>query len=104
MPTGCLPCRLARAAFYREPLPPSTGAVATIFKIEIDATGGTAYTLMGINQFVAVPYALHAKTAENGFSGSYNDLTNVPAFRPRSHQRQLQRPAEPFQRCSMAPS
>ncbi len=33
---------------------------------------------MGISQFVSVPYALHATTADNGFSGNYNDLSNKP--------------------------
>jgi hypothetical protein len=32
-------------------------------KIEVDATGGTNYVLMGSQQFVSVPYALHANTA-----------------------------------------
>jgi hypothetical protein len=32
-------------------------------KIEIDAAGGTNYTLMGTQQFVSVPYALNAATA-----------------------------------------
>ena len=32
-------------------------------KIEIDATGGTTYALMGTQQLVSVPYALHAATS-----------------------------------------
>jgi hypothetical protein len=47
-------------------------------KVEIDPTGGTNYVLAGISQLLSVPYALFAKTAENGFSGNYNDLTNKP--------------------------
>ncbi len=47
-------------------------------KVEIDPTGGTNYGLAGTTQFAAVPYSLHAKTADNGFSGNYNDLTNQP--------------------------
>jgi hypothetical protein len=39
--------------------------------------GGVA---MGTCQLLSVPYALHAKTAENGFSGNYNDLTNKPTL------------------------
>lgn len=33
-------------------------------KTEIDPTGGTNYTITGVNQLLSVPYALHAKTAE----------------------------------------
>jgi len=32
-------------------------------KVEMDATGGSNYTLMGTTQLVSVPYALHAETA-----------------------------------------
>ena len=35
---------------------------------------------MGTSQLLSVPYALYAKTAENGFSGDYNDLSNTPDF------------------------
>jgi hypothetical protein len=34
--------------------------------------------LMGTSQLMSVPFALHAKTAENVFSGDYNDLANTP--------------------------
>jgi Protein of unknown function (DUF1566) len=34
--------------------------------------------VFGTSQLLSVPYALYAKTAENGFSGNYNDLTNKP--------------------------
>ena len=34
-------------------------------QIEMDASGGTSYTLMGTSQLLSVPYALHAKTVEN---------------------------------------
>lgn len=47
-------------------------------KTETDPTGGTAYNITGVSQLLSVPYALHAKTAGNGFSGNYNDLTNKP--------------------------
>ncbi len=47
-------------------------------KTETDPLGGTSYTITGTSQLLSVPYALHAKTAENGFSGDYNDLTNTP--------------------------
>jgi uncharacterized protein (TIGR02145 family) len=38
----------------------------------------TSYTITGTSQLLSVPYALHAKTADNGFSGNYNDLINKP--------------------------
>jgi hypothetical protein len=47
-------------------------------KTETDPTGGTNYTISGTSQLLSVPYALHAKTAENGFSGNYEDLSNKP--------------------------
>jgi hypothetical protein len=49
-------------------------------KTETDPTGGTNYTISGTSQLLSVPYALHAKTAENGFSGNYNDLLNKPSL------------------------
>ncbi len=33
---------------------------------------------MGASQLLSVPYALHAKTADNMFSGDYTDLSNTP--------------------------
>ncbi len=35
---------------------------------------------MGTSQLLSVPYALYALRAGNGFSGSYNDLTNKPSL------------------------
>lgn len=49
-------------------------------KTETDPGGGTNYTISGTSQLLSVPYALHSKTAENGFSGSYNDLNNKPVL------------------------
>ncbi len=49
-------------------------------KTETDPTGGTNYTITGISQLLSVPYALHAKTADNGFSGNYADLSNAPTI------------------------
>jgi hypothetical protein len=45
-------------------------------KTETDPTGDTTYTITGTSQLLSVPYALHAKNAENviGFSG---DLGNA---------------------------
>ena len=34
-------------------------------KTEIDATGGSGYTITGTSELLSVPYALHAKTAES---------------------------------------
>ena len=34
-------------------------------KTETDPLGGTSYTIIGTSQLLSVPYALHAKTAEN---------------------------------------
>lgn len=34
-------------------------------KTEIDPTGNNSYSIEGISQLISVPYALHAKTAEN---------------------------------------
>ena len=47
-------------------------------KTEADPAGGTNYTISGTSQLLSVPYAIYAKTAENGFSGNYYDLTNKP--------------------------
>ena len=49
-------------------------------KIEMDATGGSNYQLMGASELLSVPYALNAKSADNVFSGDYNDLTNQPTI------------------------
>jgi hypothetical protein len=54
------------------------GAGIYFLKVDMDPAGGTAYQPMGISQLSSVPYALNAKTAENGFSGNYNDLSNKP--------------------------
>jgi hypothetical protein len=51
---------------------------AYFIKAEIDPAGGTNYTITSTTQLLSVPYALYAKTAGNGFSGNYNDLTNKP--------------------------
>lgn len=47
-------------------------------EIEMDAAGGTNYLSMGTSELLSVPYALHAKTAGNVFSGDYTDLSNAP--------------------------
>jgi hypothetical protein len=50
-------------------------AAAKFLKIEVDATGGTNYTLMGSQQFVSVPFALHAATAA-GVNNQWQFNTN----------------------------
>ena len=47
-------------------------------KTETDPYGGTNYTIEGTQQLLSVPYALYAGSAANSFSGSYNDLTDLP--------------------------
>jgi hypothetical protein len=47
-------------------------------RIAVDPEGGSAYVETGTFQLLSVPYALHANTAGNVFSGDYNDLTNTP--------------------------
>ena len=49
-------------------------------KTETDPTGGSNYTITGTSQLLSVPYALYAKSAENTFSGDYNDLSNAPTI------------------------
>jgi len=56
------------------------GSGTYFLKTETDPTGGTNYTISGTSQLLSVPYALHAKTADNGFSGNYDDLSNKPAL------------------------
>jgi len=36
-------------------------------KTEIDPAGGTSYSISGTHQLLSVPYAINAKTADNGF-------------------------------------
>ncbi|MEA1979518.1 MAG: DUF1566 domain-containing protein [candidate division Zixibacteria bacterium] len=45
-------------------------------KTETDPTGGTSYTITGTSQLLSVPYALHAKTAEN-LTGNLNEKDPV---------------------------
>ncbi|MBO4480940.1 MAG: fibrobacter succinogenes major paralogous domain-containing protein [Bacteroidales bacterium] len=47
-------------------------------EVAIDPNGGNNYTIVSSQQLLSVPYALYAQTAGNGFSGSYNDLTDLP--------------------------
>lgn len=56
------------------------GSASHFMKVEVDITGGSVYTDMGTVQLLSVPYALHAGSAANSFSGNYSDLTGVPDF------------------------
>ena len=46
-------------------------------KTETDPTGGTNYNITGISQLMSVPYALHAKTAENVSVYTTNQITSL---------------------------
>ncbi len=46
-----------------------------VLQIELDATGGTIYTVMGTTSFVSVPYALRAKYAENVTSSTHEKMS-----------------------------
>lgn len=52
-------------------------------KVEMDASGGTSYTLMGTSQLISVPYALVANKAADM---QLNDLTDVDASSPMTNQ------------------
>ena len=45
-------------------------------EMAVDVTGGASYTVIGTSQLMSVPYALHAKTAENVLNDLDNDPTN----------------------------
>lgn len=44
----------------------------------VDVTGGTSYTVIGTSQLMSVPYALHAKTAENILNDAVDDADSDP--------------------------
>ncbi|RZJ31035.1 MAG: hypothetical protein EOO48_03310 [Flavobacterium sp.] len=47
-------------------------------KTATDSKGGTNFNIVGVSELTAVPYALHARSVDNMFSGNYNDLANKP--------------------------
>ncbi|WP_309640765.1 hypothetical protein [Flavobacterium sp.] len=54
-------------------------ADATYFvKTATDVNDGADFDIVGVSEFLSVPYALHALTAENAFSGDYGDLIGAP--------------------------
>lgn len=46
------------------------------FKVELDAAGGSNYTLMGTSQLLSVPYALYAENAGGSIGDEDQDSTN----------------------------
>jgi len=44
------------------------GSDTYFIQVEMDASGGTSYTLVGTSQLLSVPYALHATTADSATS------------------------------------
>jgi|GEM_PF-1192694 len=44
----------------------------------VDVTGGTSYVVMGTSQLMSVPYALHAKTADNILNDQVDDADANP--------------------------
>ena len=44
----------------------------------VDVSGGTSYAVMGTSQLMSVPYALHAKTAENVTNDMVDDADADP--------------------------
>jgi hypothetical protein len=55
-------------------------------EISADVTGGTSYSSLGTQQLMSVPYALHAKTSDDSFSGDYNELINQPTIPTNTSQ------------------
>lgn len=53
-------------------------------KTETDPTGGTSYTITSTSQLLSVPYALHAKTAEN-VTGIINETDPVYTSSPAAN-------------------
>jgi hypothetical protein len=47
-------------------------------KTATDVNGGADFDIVGVSELLSVPYALNARTAENAFSGRYDDLTGTP--------------------------
>lgn len=51
------------------------GTDSFFLEVSIDPAGGTNYTITGASQLLSVPYALHAKTADNAKSFWFEDTT-----------------------------
>ncbi|MFT4668195.1 MAG: hypothetical protein ACI8YQ_002942 [Polaribacter sp.] len=52
------------------------GGSSFFLQIEMDASGGTDFQLMGTSQLMSVPYAIHAKTAESVAGDTDGDPAN----------------------------
>ena len=51
------------------------GESTYFLQIEMDATGGTDYSLMGVNQMMSVPYALYAESTNLDYDSIVNNLS-----------------------------
>jgi len=58
----------------------SDGPYYVKVEVDIDGSGSTyGYEVTGTSELLSVPYALHALTSEDSFSGDYSELENSPA-------------------------
>ncbi|MCU0363129.1 MAG: DUF1566 domain-containing protein [Bacteroidales bacterium] len=91
---------------YQKILDINWGADKMFLKVEIDIKARGDYKLMGIQQMMAVPFALHALSASVTtvryedildkpalFSGNYGDLLNKPALFSGSYDDLLNKPS-----------
>lgn len=53
------------------------GTDSHFLEVSIDPTGGTTYSITGSSQLLSVPYALHAKTADNAESLWFKDPNGI---------------------------
>ncbi len=59
----------------------SWGSNSKFLKVEVDPTGGSDYTSVGINQLMSVPYALFAETSNSSLdNGGGNDMESDGNF------------------------
>ena len=56
------------------------GSADHFLKIEVDATGGTNYSMIGTTQMMAVPYALYAKTAGSVVTNHFYQVFSYSAL------------------------
>ena len=56
------------------------GESTYFLRIEMDATGGMDYSLMGVNQMMSVPYALYAESANINYDSIANYLSGDSTF------------------------
>ncbi|MCP4442492.1 MAG: tail fiber domain-containing protein [Aureispira sp.] len=53
--------------------------------LQVEADDGSGYVNLGMNQFITVPYALHAKTALKVTNMALNELSDVSTISPNSN-------------------